>query len=89
MARASLAKSPHVSSDFPWVHFISQFDNMQDIWGGSGTATKGNIKKNTLQQKYNRINYEIKAFVFASLDCVPSISQEVNFAYIFELNMST
>ena len=33
------------------------------------------ILENTLQQKYNRINYEIKAFVFASLDCVSFISQ--------------
>ena len=45
MAPASLAKSPHVSSDFPRVHVISQFDNIQDIWGGSVTATKGNIRK--------------------------------------------
>ena len=44
MARASLPKSSHALSDFPWVHFISKID-IQDILGGSVTVKKGNIKK--------------------------------------------
>ena len=44
MARASLRKSSHALSDFPWVLFISQTD-LQDILGGSVTVKKVNIKK--------------------------------------------
>ena len=44
MARASLRKSSHALSDFPWVHFISQID-LQDILRGSVTVKKLSIKK--------------------------------------------
>ena len=44
MVRASLPKSSHALSDFPWVHFISQID-IQDILGGSVTVKKLSIKK--------------------------------------------
>ena len=44
MALASLPKSFHALSDFPWVHFISQID-IQDILRGSVTVKKVNIKK--------------------------------------------
>ena len=44
MSRASLPKSSHALSDFPWVLFISQID-LQDILGGSVTVKKVNIRK--------------------------------------------